>query len=92
MKRFLFAVSVAVMAIGLSGCEVTRAIDQWKCDNLGWCCFGTRPSQPVGCMQPYSVCPQQCAPVIVDPCSSCSPAVVGPCQSGAMCPSCAPVQ
>ena len=26
------------------GCSCLRSIEQWKCDNLGMCHFGTRPS------------------------------------------------
>jgi hypothetical protein len=92
VKRLVFAVIVAVMAIGLSGCQCMRAIDQWKCDNLGWCCCGTRPSQPPACAQPYPACPQACPPAIANPCNPCSPAVVDPCQSGATYPICTPVQ
>jgi hypothetical protein len=29
----------------LTGCGALRSIEQWKCDNLGMCHFGVKPSQ-----------------------------------------------
>ncbi|TVQ00879.1 MAG: hypothetical protein EA381_06585 [Planctomycetaceae bacterium] len=44
-----FSVSVVMLATCLSaGCGVVRNIEQWKCDNLGMCHFGTTPSGGMG--------------------------------------------
>lgn len=69
MKKWLIGAVLTTLLIGASGCSMCRSIDQWKCDHLGWCCFGTRPSQPVcpapGAMAcpPMVECPQACPPV-----------------------------
>lgn len=44
MRKWMTATMVAAMFASASGCSVFRAIDQWKCDNLGCCMFGTTPS------------------------------------------------
>jgi len=51
---------LAVAAAG--GCNTLRAIDQWKCDKLGWCCFGTRPSTPAATMPPLYAPTTECPP------------------------------
>lgn len=73
MRKWILAATVAVSMVGTSGCSMFRAIDQWKCDNLGCCMFGTTPSRenvylapaPVGaspCCTPMTVAPTSCAP------------------------------
>ncbi len=46
MKKRCFAAIIAVLMSSACGCSTMQAIDQWKCDNLGWCCFGVQPSNP----------------------------------------------
>jgi hypothetical protein len=81
MRSWMLLIGAALM-ISLSGCEAMRGVEQWKCDNLGLCCFGIRPSCQQGC-------PSACGPMIIgsDPCCPCEPAGVpvmsAPCQSGA---------
>jgi hypothetical protein len=71
MKRWLALTILAIVAGGQCGCQTMRAIDQWKCDNLGWCCFGTQPSQP----QPQPVYLPAAAPIVSgSPCATpCTP-------------------
>ena len=40
--------ALVLATICLPGCGMLRSIEQWKCDHLGMCHFGTQPSsQPV---------------------------------------------
>jgi hypothetical protein len=57
----LALLALAVLAVlGSTGCSCFRAVDQWKCDRLGICCFGVQPS----CPQPYAA---PCPPPELDP-------------------------
>lgn len=49
------------------GCSMFRSVEQWKCDNLGICQFGTQPTQPL--TPPATVVPQYGQPA----CSTCPP-------------------
>ncbi|MFO1064691.1 MAG: hypothetical protein U0892_12580 [Pirellulales bacterium] len=43
--RKLLAVTAILWVLSLSsGCGVIRSFEQWKCDRLGMCHFGTQPS------------------------------------------------
>lgn len=87
--RFLLA---AGLLMGVSGCETMRAIDQWKCDALGICCFGVQPSYQQGYPQAY---PQACPPVVGNPCEPtavCPPTACDPCAPNAGYPAYMPVQ
>jgi hypothetical protein len=54
MRKRIWAAIGALALAALPGCSCMHGVDQWKCDNLGWCCFGTTPSA----RQSYSpVCP-----------------------------------
>ncbi|MGV3486780.1 MAG: hypothetical protein ACO1RT_20360 [Planctomycetaceae bacterium] len=43
MHRSFFAL-LSSAAVLLTGCGALRNIEQWKCDHLGMCHFGTTPS------------------------------------------------
>jgi len=44
----------SLLLIGTStGCSLCRGIEQWKCDTLGMCHFGTVPSKSIGIPQQY---------------------------------------
>ncbi len=89
MKKWMLLVVVAVMMAGGAGCSWMRSLEQWKCDRLGWCCFGTRPSQPAaypaGAMAypgPVSA-PMAAAPMVAAPTGATGvmavPAMPAPC-------------
>ena len=48
MRKAGFGIIVAVAITPMTGCGIFQAVEQWKCDNLGMCHFGTTPSAP-GC-------------------------------------------
>ena len=60
------------------GCRVFRGIEQWKCDKLGMCYFGTTPSNYYGsprlsAPQPRIAFPTQglVMPAMTSGCSQC---------------------
>jgi hypothetical protein len=68
MRKWMSAAMVALAIAVAPGCAWTRSIDQWKCDKLGICWFGTQPSQEnvymTAPMQAVpSCCVEGCAPV-----------------------------
>ncbi len=72
----LTIVLMCVLAVSLSGCGSMRELDQWKCDNFGWCPNGTVPSwQQYQYQYPYQQpCPgAMVAPPAAAPC--CPPTV-----------------
>ncbi len=62
---------LAVLIVVLSctaGCGVFRSIEQWKCDNMGMCHFGTKPTYFVTPpVEAYPYCEGPCEPTC-DPC------------------------
>lgn len=44
MRRKIWAALGSLVVGLLAGCSCLHSVDQWKCDNLGWCCFGTVPT------------------------------------------------
>lgn len=54
--RKSFCGLLAIAPLCLTGCGVMRSIEQWKCDRLGMCHFGTTPSQPP-MSPPSAYCP-----------------------------------
>ncbi|MFN5467471.1 MAG: hypothetical protein ACK5ZC_10480 [Pirellulaceae bacterium] len=44
MKRY--SAGLILLLATASGCGICKSIEQWKCDNLGMCHFGTSPSSP----------------------------------------------
>jgi hypothetical protein len=55
MRKSLYGL-LAIAPLSLCGCGVMRNIEQWKCDRLGMCHFGTTPSQPM-MAPPGAYCP-----------------------------------
>lgn len=49
MRKLLILVMLATALLPATGCGVFRATEQWKCDNLGLCLFGMRPSNNNDC-------------------------------------------
>ena len=45
-----------------AGCSVFRGVEQWKCDNLGMCHFGTQPSVAAPSLPPPECNPTGCPP------------------------------
>ncbi len=35
-----------------AGCSAMRSMEQWKCDNMGMCHFGIKPSAPATALPP----------------------------------------
>jgi hypothetical protein len=62
MKKALFVLGLSLLLSSTSGCGLFRGIEQWKCDRLGWCHFGTQPRLPAaghpGCNTPGAPCGQ----------------------------------
>ena len=77
MRRAAIVTICAATLAAAGGCHVVRRIDQWKCDRLGICMFGVRPSQPA-CGPPP--CPQPVLPpgAVVGPAESALPVLPGP--------------
>lgn len=44
MRLWQTALLLTLTILPASGCGVFRSIEQWKCDNMGLCWFGLRPS------------------------------------------------
>jgi len=42
--RFAINILLILATVTCNGCRIGRGIEQWKCDNLGMCHFGTTPS------------------------------------------------
>ena len=53
--RYTNLVLATIVLFAVSGCSAARGIEQWKCDKLGMCHFGTQPSQPCGPCNSQSV-------------------------------------
>jgi len=63
--RSFFNLAVLTAVVGFaSGCGTIRTIEQWKCDNMGLCHFGIRPS---GCDDCCDQPPTMAAPMIETP-------------------------
>jgi hypothetical protein len=91
MRNWRLWLAIGLLAC-LSGCETMRAIDQWKCDALGICCFGTRPSCPPSYPAAF---PPACPPTVgaaCEPAVVCPPAACDPCAPGTGYPTYMPVQ
>lgn len=62
MSKVGYLAILLVAVISASGCGVMRSVEQWKCDRLGMCHFGTRPSMqtppPIPVYQ-GNTCPNQ---------------------------------
>lgn len=75
--RASFVLALMIVSPGIAGCSALRGIEQWKCDNMGMCHFGLRPSAP-DC--PCS--PSVPGPAVVNPeppcCHSTSPGFAVP--------------
>jgi hypothetical protein len=52
MSKLNLLLAVAFLISSTTGCGVFRSVEQWKCDRLGMCYFGTRPSVQVPVYQP----------------------------------------
>lgn len=63
-KPWAGAVVLSAAVVAAGGCSTLRAIDQWKCDKLGWCCFGTQPSTPTLGAPPNYAPAAECPPAI----------------------------
>ena len=64
--RFTFGIFFLLVVATSGGCRMIRGVEQWKCDNLGMCYFGTSPS---GGPQAYA--PQQTPPMNSTNCRQC---------------------
>lgn len=82
MKKWSALTVAAIVLASAAGCSLSRAIEQWKCDNLGWCCFGTRPSAPPCGVPAYPAatcapaCPSACPPACSSGCPQTVPGAV----------------
>lgn len=47
MDKRIGGILLAIGISGASGCTICRSVEQWKCDHLGFCNFGTRPQQQI---------------------------------------------
>jgi hypothetical protein len=65
MKQLLAAIALLGL-LHLGGCQWLRQCDQWKCDHLGICLFGVRPSCEQ-CPPCDACCPPADGPIIVGP-------------------------
>jgi len=50
MRTFRYSLLIMSAMLPLSGCGFFQRIEQWKCDHLGMCHFGTAPSVPAPMM------------------------------------------
>lgn len=72
-KKWPVAMIMLIGVAAAGGCTTLRAIDQWKCDKLGWCCFGTRPSAPTVGVPPVFAPTAECPPGVGSGPAGCCP-------------------
>ena len=63
VRRLIILVALAAIVSSASGCCLIRATEQWKCDNLGLCICGMRPSNSQPCPCENSAGPEYLTPV-----------------------------
>lgn len=62
--RFSKTILLLVFLSSFCGCRIFRGIEQWKCDRLGLCHFGTTPSTLMRTPPAYSIPPQTSLPFV----------------------------